>query len=102
MLGAMDRARSLAYLRVLRTLRDMGPAKLWPKEQACIREAADALLFCTDIATDRAARLALADIATLSDGLIDTERWTPQRARRLFDDVWACGPGQLLDLPMVA
>jgi hypothetical protein len=98
----MDRTRSLAYLRVLRTLRDMGPAKLWPREQACIREAADALLFCTDIANDRAAQLAVGDIAALSDDLIDAERWTPDRARRLYDDVWACGPGDLFDLPMAA
>ena len=65
----MNRARSLAYLRVLRTLHEIGPATLWPKEQACVREAADALLFCTDIANDRAAQLAVGDIAALSDDL---------------------------------
>jgi hypothetical protein len=42
----MTSRRATAYRRVVKTLRDFGAAKLWPAEQARIREAADALLFC--------------------------------------------------------
>jgi hypothetical protein len=98
----MNRARAAAYRRVAQTIRDLGPAKLWPGEIACIREAADALLFCTDITADRAAMSALGAIAALSDDLIDAQRWTPQRAQRLLDDVWACGPGEAFELPVAA
>ena len=45
----MNSLRATAYRRVVKTLRDLGAAKLWPAEQACIREAADALLFCRDL-----------------------------------------------------
>ena len=57
----------------------MGPAKLWPAEQAIIREAADALVFATDLANEEA-RTALAAAAALTDDLIDAERWTAPRA----------------------
>jgi hypothetical protein len=80
----------------------MGPAKLWPTEQACVREAADALLFCTDLRDDAAAREALSAVAILSDDLIDAGRWTPQRVHRLIDDIWACGPGDALEVPVAA
>jgi hypothetical protein len=98
----MTTARADAYRRVLQTLRDMGPAKLWPKEQACVRNAADALLFCNDLADDAGARDALAAIAALSDDLIASARWSPARARRLLDDVWACGPSRAFGLPIAA
>ncbi|HMI68875.1 MAG TPA: hypothetical protein VK510_02695, partial [Solirubrobacteraceae bacterium] len=62
----MTTARADAYRRVLQTLRDIGPAKLWPKEQACVRNAVDALLFSNDLADDAGARDALATIAALS------------------------------------
>jgi hypothetical protein len=91
----MTSDRAKAYRRVVTTVRDMGPAKLWPSEQACIREAADALIFCPDL--DRAdARTAFAAAATLTDGLIDAGRWTSSRARGLLDDIWACGPGAVM------
>jgi hypothetical protein len=102
MLERMTTARAVAYRRVLQTLRDIGPAKLWPKEQACIREAADALLFCADLANDNAARHALAAIAALTDDLVEADRWTAERARRLLDDVWACGPARAFGLPIAA
>jgi hypothetical protein len=91
----MTSDRAKAYRRVVTTVRDMGPAKLWPSEQACIREAADMLLFCSDV--DGAdARTALAAAGTLTDGLTEAGRWTSSRARRLLDDIWACGPGAAL------
>jgi hypothetical protein len=99
---AMTSARATAYRRVIQMLRDLGPAKLWPAEQARIREAADALLFCTDLAGDRAARAALSAVATLGDDLIHAERWSPERVQRLVDDVWACGPREAFGLPIVA
>ena len=98
----MTSYRAAAYRRVIQTLRDMGPAKLLPAEQACIREAADTLLFCTEPDADGAAEGALAAVAVLTDDLIDAERWTPERAQRLLDDIWACGPWGMLDLAIAA
>ena len=93
----MTENRALAYGRIVRTLRDLGPATLWPAEQECIREAADAMLFCDDLVEDSAARTALDYAAALVEHLIDAERWTMERARRLLDDIWACGPWSVLD-----
>jgi hypothetical protein len=88
----MTENRALAYGRIVGTLRALGPAKLWPPEEECIREAADALLFCDDLVEDSAARSALDLVAGLVQHLIDAERWTGESARRLLDDIWACGP----------
>ena len=88
----MTSTRSAAYRRVVLTVRDLGPAKLSPQEQACIREAADALLFCEDLSWDRAAVDAVADVTVLADHLIASDRWTAERAHRLLDDIWGCGP----------
>jgi hypothetical protein len=79
----------------------MGASKLSPDEQACIREAADTLLFCRDVDQEDASR-ALAAVAVLTDDLIDAERWTLLRAQQLLDDVWACGPGVALDVGVAA
>ena len=98
----MTTHRAIAYRRVIQTLRDMGPAKLLPAEQACLRDAADTLLFCTEPDADGAGQLALAAVAVLTDDLIDSERWTLERAQRLLDDVWACGPWGTLDLSIAA
>jgi hypothetical protein len=88
----MTENRAAAYGRIIRTLRDLGPAKLWPAEVECVREAADALLFCDDVVADPVARIALDQAAMLVQNLIDAERWTAESGRRLLDDVWACGP----------
>jgi hypothetical protein len=101
MLDNMTSNRARAYQRVLSTLRDIGPAKLWPSEQAIIREAADALVLSADLSSE-GARFALAAVLVLTDDLIDAERWTSTRARQLLDDVWACGPGEAFGLPIVA
>jgi hypothetical protein len=87
----MTTDRANAYSRVVSTLHDLGPAKLWPWEQACIREAADTLVFSSDVHDDEARR-AFAAVAELSDMLVDAGRWTHSRARRLVDDIWACCP----------
>jgi len=78
--------RAQAYGRVVKTLDDLGPTKLLPEEQEVIRHAADALLFEED------AYEALAQVEDLAERLVEAERWTPERARRLVDDVAACGP----------
>jgi hypothetical protein len=101
MLNGMTSDRALAYQRVLTTLRDMGPAKLWPSEQAVIREAADELVLSADLSS-KEARRALAAVLVLTDDLIDAERWIPSRARQLLDDVWACGPGEAFGQPIAA
>jgi len=89
----MTRERTRAYTRLMRTLEDVGPAKLLSSEQARIRFTADSLLFCADVAHDVAARRAYADVTELCEHLVTSGRWTVQSAERLQDDVWACGPG---------
>jgi hypothetical protein len=77
--------RFQAYGRVVKTLEDLGPAKLQRDEQAIIRQAADALLF------DDEAYDALARVEDLAERLVEADRWTQERARALVDDVAACG-----------
>src|SRR3954466_12974578 len=96
----MPSQRARAYGRVTQTLRDLGPAKLLPAEQARIRLAADTLVFCADLITSPVARKELSDLYELRDPLVSSGRWTPERASRLLDDLWACGPG--LDVPLSA
>ncbi|MEA2247126.1 MAG: hypothetical protein QOH46_1655 [Solirubrobacteraceae bacterium] len=98
----MTNPRANAYRRIVHTLQELGPAKLWPREQACIREAADALLFCRDLGQDADARAAVAAVTSLADDLIDADRLTSMRAQRLLDDIWECGPSALLALPVAA
>jgi hypothetical protein len=88
----MTSERARAYARVMMTLRDLGPAKLRPSEQALTRVAADSLLFCADIVTDRSARAAFSDFDEMRDRLVATGRWSAKRAAQFADDVWACGP----------
>ncbi len=82
----MDNDRSLAYGRVVKTLADLGPAKLQAPEQHTIRNAADALLFDGDAYDE------LAAVEDLAQQLVDAGRLSSERARKLVDDVAACGP----------
>jgi hypothetical protein len=82
----MDTDRSQAYGRVVKTLDDLGPAKLSAPEQQVIRTAADALLF------DGNAYDELAAVEDLAQQLVDAGRLSAERARLLVDDVAACGP----------
>jgi hypothetical protein len=84
------------------TLDNVGPAKLLPAEQARIRHTADSLLFCADLMNDGAARAALADFDALRDHLVESGRWSHERAGRLGDDVWNCGPGLATPLAIAA
>jgi hypothetical protein len=88
-LVAMTSDRTQAYGRVIRTLEDLGPAKLQPVEQERIREAADNLIFAADLDD---ARGALTDVEALAEHLVATGRWTAERAEQLAADLVACGP----------
>ncbi len=82
----MDNVRSEAYGRVIKTLDEMGPAKLSTAEQQTIRTAADALLFEGDGYDE------LAAVEDLVQQLVDADRAPAERGRQLVDDVAACGP----------
>ena len=82
----MNADRSQAYGRVMKILSDEGPSKLFPAEMQTIRTAADALFFEGDAYDE------LAAVEDLAQQLVDSDRWLPDHARRLVDDVAACGP----------
>jgi hypothetical protein len=94
MLDVMTSDRSQAYGRVMRTLDDLGPAKLHAGEREEIRAAADTLFFAEDLGTDGDARDAVANITRLARNLVDSGRWLDESARPLLADVLACGPLQ--------
>ena len=85
----MTSVRTQAYGRVVKTLDDIGPAKLQPAEQQRIRDAADTLIFAADL---EEARRAMADVDELAEHLVASDRWSEERARQLVDDLLACGP----------
>jgi hypothetical protein len=85
----MTSDRTQAYGRVIKTLEDIGPAKLQPAEQDRIREAADTLIFAVGIDD---ARTTLDDVDALVEHLVSSGRWTPERAEQLAVDLLACGP----------
>jgi hypothetical protein len=89
----MDAQRARAYTRILKTIEDLGPAKMLRTEQSRTRVAADALLFCTDLANDASAWAACADMEALSRHLVASGRWSAERAHELVADVLACAPG---------
>ena len=93
----MTPERSASYSRVVKTLEDMGAAKLHDLERQRVRNAADVLLFATP--DDPATFDALADIEGLARHLSETGRWTAERATELADDVAACGPS-MYDVPV--
>jgi hypothetical protein len=94
MLDLVTSERSQAYGRVMRTLDDMGTAKLHDSERAEIRAAADTLFFAEDLGEDTEARDAVARMTALARNLVDSERWLDETARTLLSDVLGCGPLQ--------
>jgi hypothetical protein len=88
----MNSERSQAYGRVVKALDDLSASKLHQAEQDAVRNAADALFFCEDLSSDAEARSALDALESLIDGLIDSERLTPETGGRLLADVQSCGP----------
>ena len=75
-----------------------GETALEPAEQAVLREAGDALFFCEDIALDDDAREALSRVSDLAGQLVGAERWDPELAERVLQDLEDCGPPQLVRL----
>lgn len=84
----MNSERSQAYGRVMKTLSDLGPAKLHDDEQQLIRDAADTLLF-TD---DRGADPVLDSVDQLASRLVDSGRLLEETAEKLMSDLEDCGP----------
>ena len=94
----MTPERSKAYGRLMEAVSTTGDAALEPSEQQVLREAGDALFFCEDIALDDDARDALARVSDLAGQLVGSERWDPELAERVLEDLEACGPPQLVRL----
>jgi hypothetical protein len=87
----MTSERAKAYGRIVATIDDLGAAKLQAAEVDRVRQAADTLLFSETLEAP-GARAAIEDVDALIRHLVESERWTEERAERLFDDVAACGP----------
>ena len=96
----MTNERAQAYGRVMKTLEDLGPAKLHDLERHRIRAAADVLLFAPP--NDPGAFDALRGVEQMVRDLAESGRWTVQRANELSDDVAACGPALIGELPVVS
>jgi hypothetical protein len=90
--------RSQAYGRLMKVASAAGEGALDPAEQATLREAGDAMFFCEDIALDDEARDSLARVSDLAGELVGAERWDPELAEQVLQDLEACGPPQLVRL----
>ena len=85
----MTSERTQAYGRVVRTLQDVGPTKLHGPEQEQIRDAADTLIFA---ATYEEVSMTLAQVEAIVEQLVESGRWSEERATELAHDLTACGP----------
>ena len=85
----MNSERTQAYGRVIKTLDEIGPAKLLPTEQERIRDAADTLIFAAE---PEDARAAITDIRELCEHLVGVDRWTRERADELLANLESTGP----------
>ena len=94
----MTPERSKAYGRLMKVISATGEGALEPAEQEVLREAADAMFFCEDIALDDDARDALASVSDLTGQLVGAERWDPELAEQVLQDLESCGPPQLVRL----
>jgi len=75
-----------------------GDAALTPAEKEVLREAGDALFFCEDVALDEDAREALSRVSDLTGQLVGAERWDPELAEQVLQDLEDSGPPQLVRL----
>jgi hypothetical protein len=94
----MTPERSRAYGRLMKVIAADGEAALEPAEQDVLREAADAMFFCEDIAQDDDARDGLARVSDLAGQLVGAGRWDPELAEQVLHDLESCGPPQLVRL----
>ena len=94
----MNADRAAAYGRVMKILSDVGPAKLQPREQDLIREAADAMLFADDLTEDAHARMAYNALQEMAESLVESDRWLYKTADQLMTDIEACGPTAPVEL----
>jgi hypothetical protein len=85
----MNSDRTNAYGRVVKTLDDIGPAKLQRAELERVRDVADTLIFAS---TREEAAIALMDLRDLTEHLLASGRWTEERVDQLLRDVEDCGP----------
>ena len=76
----------------MQTVRDDGPEALTLEQRALVREAADSLLFCEELAWDQEARDGLARVGDLAGELVGSGLWGPERAEQLLRDIESCGP----------
>jgi hypothetical protein len=90
--------RSQAYGRLMTVISGDGDAALSAAERDTLREAGDALFFCEDIALDEDAREALSRVTDLTGQLVGAERWDPELAEQVLQDLEDCGPPQLVRL----
>ncbi len=91
----MTAERSRAYAHLMQLVGDLSASKLHAHEQAALREAADALLFTTDVAADDDAKLALSHAEDVIERLVEAERILPETGEALLDAVEAIGPEPL-------
>lgn len=84
--------RAQAYGRVMKTLSDLAPTKFHPHQQEIIREAADTMFFCEDVAEDAGARQAMEAMQGLADHLLANDVLLRETVERLLADLEACGP----------
>jgi len=90
--------RSKAYGRLMKVISTSGEGALEPAEQEVLREAADAMFFCEDLAVDDDAHDSLARVNDLAGQLVGAERWDPEVAEQVLRDLEDCGPPQLVRL----
>jgi hypothetical protein len=88
----MNAERAQAYGRVMKTLSDMGPSKLQPRERDLVRETADAMLFADGAEQDAHAVMAMRALQQMAENLVESERWLFESADRLLRDIEECGP----------
>ena len=95
--------RARAYRRVITLIDELGPAKLHAEEQQTVRDAADAVLFTRDVATDPDTRRTLRELDATLDALVDGGRLLRETADRIVDAVEGCGPQtESLEVPTAA
>lgn len=87
----MTSDRANAYGRVIGTIGELGATKLQPAEIDRVRAAIDTLLFTEDLSAPGASD-ALEDAVELCDHLVESGRWTEERAARLARDIAETGP----------